>query len=511
MKPLNRSAFAAIALALLPVSASLVPSAALAAAKAEPKSDQKAAPKISVRFRGPLKDGLRELASKGGINLVVTGDLDQSCEIYLTDVTAEEALATVGSAYNLKTNRQGSIWTLRPMTPQELATQPPSTGDDKSSDEDAEDTSAKGQAPSAVIVPTPSAPLVAPVPPMPATPTPPAPPAAVAGSSTDADADEASDEADAAKDSRMAKLQEKLAKKLERRLAAKLGKSGNREVFSTGPVTIESGNVVKNAVAYGGPLRVKSGAVVEDDAVSFGGDVIVESGAVIQGDAVSFGGQVKKEEGALIEGDEVAMNGLGAGILGKRHLSGKKKLVDHGGDDEGDDASGKIQARASGFPGFFLRFALLFGLGFAALMFAPERMKLLDEELRRDPVKCGVAGIVGGISLIPLTLGLVLTIVGILVVPFLWALAVLGAAMGTAVIASNIGLKLPVLRGRKSQAVVLALGLLLILAVAQIPVLGALVTIALVAVSLGAVIRTRFGQPPKGFPTPEPTPTASAT
>ena len=70
----------------------------------------------------------------------------------------------------------------------------------------------------------------------------------------------------------------------------------------------------------------------------------------------------------------------------------------------------------------------------------------------------------------------------------------------------------PVLRGRKTQAAVLALGLALLLLVAQVPVLGGLVTAAACFVSLGAIVRTRFGQRPRGTPEPfvPPPPSAAA-
>ncbi|MHB8876293.1 MAG: hypothetical protein ACYC8T_21585, partial [Myxococcaceae bacterium] len=55
---------------------------------------------VTVEFRGSLRDGLREIASKGGLNLVATGDLSEPAEVYLKDVSAESALATVAAAYH---------------------------------------------------------------------------------------------------------------------------------------------------------------------------------------------------------------------------------------------------------------------------------------------------------------------------------------------------------------------------------------------------------------------------
>jgi hypothetical protein len=59
-----------------------------------------------------------------------------------------------------------------------------------------------------------------------------------------------------------------------------------------------------------------------------------------------------------------------------------------------------------------------------------------------------------------------------------------------------------VMRGRKTQAVVLALGLLVLLTVGAIPGIGPLLMTLATLVAFGAVIRTRFGNRPRGMPEP---------
>jgi uncharacterized membrane protein len=81
--------------------------------------------------------------------------------------------------------------------------------------------------------------------------------------------------------------------------------------------------------------------------------------------------------------------------------------------------------------------------------------------------------------------------------------APVAAALGFSAVASELGLKVPVLRGKKTQAMVLALGLLILLIVGHIPVLGFLVLMAATLMGFGAVIRTRFGHyRPRGMPQP---------
>src|SRR5215468_199002 len=83
------------------------------------------AKKISIEYRGPLKDALKKIASQGGINLVASGDLSEEVEVLLNDVSPEEALKTLAATYHLRIDRSGSIWTLRPMTAAEHVAMPP--------------------------------------------------------------------------------------------------------------------------------------------------------------------------------------------------------------------------------------------------------------------------------------------------------------------------------------------------------------------------------------------------
>jgi len=123
-------------------------------------------------------------------------------------------------------------------------------------------------------------------------------------------------------------------------------------------------------------------------------------------------------------------------------------------------------------------------------------MRQIESELREDPFRCGLTGIVGVLALFTLSLILAITSLVLIGIPFLvglWIAICVGMVMGITAVASTIGLRLPFLRGRKTQALVLAVGLLIMLLVAKIPVLGPLAMTGVSLVALGALIRTRFG------------------
>ncbi|MFP2899258.1 HEAT repeat domain-containing protein [Corallococcus sp. 4LFB] len=297
------------------------------------------------------------------------------------------------------------------------------------------------------------------------------------------------------------------------------GKRGARDVVARGQtLEVKEGESVESAVSYGGNLIVKG--TVEDDAVAFGGNleihghvegdahafggnVILGPDARIDGDVSAFGGRVEKAPGARVEGSLESFGGAGLGRMVAGEIKrGMQDVQNHDGpsdDSDGDDDHDS----GGGLASFILQFALLFGLGFLGQMFFPARMKELGDEIRANPRRNAFVGFVGALALIPLTVVLCVTLVGIPVAFALLVASMVGTALGYAAIASELGTRLPVLRGRKTQAVVLALGLGLILLVSHIPVLGFLLNLFLIPLAFGSVIRTRFGyRGGRGMPEP---------
>jgi len=72
-----------------------------------------------------------------------------------------------------------------------------------------------------------------------------------------------------------------------------------------------------------------------------------------------------------------------------------------------------VKKEGSAVARFFAEFAMLFGLGFLLMMFAPERMRTIEAEMQSAPVKNGFAGLLAMLCSLPLTLFLVVTLIGI--------------------------------------------------------------------------------------------------
>ncbi|WP_224363293.1 hypothetical protein [Hyalangium versicolor] len=466
---------------------------ALAAETPKPAAAEAPAAKtIDVNFRGSLQDALKHIAEDGGLNVVATGALETTVEVHLKGVTAEQALRTIARTYSLRLDQEGSIFTMRPLTPAE------------------KEGTAANAAPPAAPPGLPNGP-----PPMAvAPPVPPAPPAPPENASEEAEeAEEATDTAQAQEEMDPSEIRDRVREEVRK---AQHRRKQDRDVVARGhSLEVKEGDSVDNAVVYGGNLVVKGHVeedavafggnlevfgTVEGDANAFGGNVVLHPNAVVEGDVSAIGGTVIREEGAKVEGSTQSFGGshVGTMVAGevKKNLKKEFRHEDASGDDDEDDHPG------NGLPWFIIKFAALFGLGFLGQLFFPSRMKELSAEIKAQPIKSGMVGVLGSLALIPISLVLTITIIGAPVAAALWLIAMLVTVLGFTAVASEIGLKVPILRGRKTQAVVLALGLLILLGMTSIPVIGWFVLLGACFMGFGAAILTRFGHRLRGIPEP---------
>jgi len=457
----------------------LVPLVGLAGAPSE--SSREPAGRITLKTHGTLREVAERIASEGKLSVVVRGDLDEDAEVFFQNVPADDALETLARAYGLSLEKRGNIFTLRPH--------------------------AEGSPPPKMVMPVPPIPPVPPVPPMPPMPAMPKvghpghshssddedEDAAEEDQDQDTDEDEAenatppSDYADKFKQFDKFKDFKDLKDLKDMLKFHRRAEGSDRQTVGTGNVTVEEDQEVDDAVAYGGSLFIKGR--VRNDAVAFGGNVQLGPHAVVGGDAVAFGGNIERESGAKVHGQVLSFGGKSGGLSAIGPSEKKSRSSDrHSG---------------SGIFWLLIQFAIYFALGFVFIMFAPRPMKQLESEIRRDPLRCALTGLLGALAIAGLAVLLTITVIGIPFTLVLVVVTAVGIAMGYSAVASEVGTRLPVLRAnRKTQAAVLALGILVLLVLQLIPVLGKLVLAATSCVALGATIRTRFGTRPREFPEP---------
>ncbi len=242
-------------------------------------------------------------------------------------------------------------------------------------------------------------------------------------------------------------------------------------------IKITQGETVRDVVSVGGDVEV-DGTVMRD-AVSIGGRVIVGPNGVVNGDAVTVGGKLELSPGGVVKGDRVEV-GLGLQRFKRFH----EEVV------EPPEESALAKTLKSA-----LRWALIFVIGLLMLAFDPRRLTSVAREIKRAPVPSAVFGVAGFIGLMPLTLLLIVSLVGILALPFLGLGVMAAVLVGMAALALEIGDRMSKgVSSRRSQIGMLALGTLVLFGVAQIPYLGFfLVWIVGTAVVFGAVLKSRFG------------------
>ncbi|MDF1565632.1 MAG: polymer-forming cytoskeletal protein [Deltaproteobacteria bacterium] len=277
-------------------------------------------------------------------------------------------------------------------------------------------------------------------------------------------------------------------------------------------VTVAAGDEVHDAVSFGGSVVIEEGATVTGDAVAMGGSVRVEEGATVQGDVTALGGSVSIGAGVTVTGDVAALGGSvdvdpSAEVLGSRVGSSRRSHHHHG--DGGPPAKMIIipdSEESRGLAGFFsdivsttAQYLTVLVLAFLLIVAMPKRIDRMRRPLQGDLAKSILAGLLLFIAFLPVTLLLVMTVVGIFLVPVLLLAYLATAVLGWTVVSLRVGRRLSP-PGKRTPARELVLGMLVFFGfglLAEIPVIGFAAGLVLLLATLagtGAVVLSRFGE-----------------
>lgn len=185
-----------------------------------------AAEPVSLEFNGSLGEGLKALANKSELNLVVIGDFDEQVQLHLNDINPEVALEGIATAYGLEVARPSGassqkMWIIR------RASQDTPAPARVEQEKPARKVERKGRN----RVST-GAPVIV-----------------ESGSRVD-----------------------------------------TAVAYGGPVIIEEDAAVDGDAVAFGGDVILKKGAIVEGDAVSFGGNVVRDEDSTLGGESISMGG-----------------------------------------------------------------------------------------------------------------------------------------------------------------------------------------------------------------------------
>jgi len=263
----------------------------------------------------------------------------------------------------------------------------------------------------------------------------------------------------------------------------------------SGSVELQSGAMARDVVAVLGSVRLEGGAHARQ-VVAVGGSVEIGPGARVDNDVIAVGGRVTVDPAAQVGGSRQSIS-----------VPGLPSLI---GLTTGHVFSGPPSPLWILFEAL-VKFAVLFVLGLLVLALFPRRIEAVSASMMASPVKSTFAGLLGTVAMPILLVLLVVTIVGILLVPVQIIAIIAAGVLGVTALTYHVGRALPFARIQGSPMVVqLAIGTGIFVVLTAIPFLGCLVWIAVWLVTFGAVLRTRFGQPPAAVLPTTPMPPAPA-
>ncbi|OGC06375.1 hypothetical protein A2526_01520 [candidate division WOR-1 bacterium RIFOXYD2_FULL_36_8] len=248
----------------------------------------------------------------------------------------------------------------------------------------------------------------------------------------------------------------------------------NKSIVKIGSnASVQKDAIVKNIIAVNGNIDIAG--TVEEDAISVGGNITLKNSSKVMGDVISFGGTVKKENNATVIGD-IAEVDLGPLSNISSMITNKNLLL----------------------LGIFIHLLTLLALLALALTCVAIFQKYIGKVsyyAEKSPWKSLLWGFLTVVAMLPIILGLILTIVGILLVPMLIVILIAGAFFGFVAISQLVGKKiLQALKTyNKPMIIETALGFLIITLISFIPVAGLIIKFGASLIGLGAVIATKFG------------------
>lgn len=256
--------------------------------------------------------------------------------------------------------------------------------------------------------------------------------------------------------------------------------SGNDRVAFGHPVTVAAGEVVHDAVAFGGDTVVEG--TVDGDAVSFGGDVVLRGDADVTGDTVAFGGTVRDERDVA----ERATNALTDGDAAES--SPTHAQIDH--------EMGPFETLWS-WMGEVARTAvlhvLLFLLGLLMIGVGRERLGHVQAAMIQDGVRTAGVGFLGYAGAIVAIVLLAITLIGIPAAIVVGLAMPIATYVGLAAAATVLGAALPIPQLKGNEIGQLGAGVAVLFLASLVPFAGGIFTAVIACLGVGALMRTKLG------------------
>jgi uncharacterized RDD family membrane protein YckC len=273
--------------------------------------------------------------------------------------------------------------------------------------------------------------------------------------------------------------------------SAKIHGKVREAVVTIGGSSEVDGEVGEAVVAIMGNVHLKPGAKINEDAVVVMGTLTVDPGVKIGGDAVSVGGKFNVADRAKIHGQKVNV-GLPIPFLNCGDWLGKwlRYCV----------LEFRPLAPQVGFVWIIAGVFFLLYLFVAAIF--PRPVQACMDNLNQRPATTFLMGLLTKL-LVPLVVViLAITVIGLIVVPFLMAALFFGAVVGKVAVLEWLGLKLGrhLGKGFEKPLVAFLIGTILLTLLYMVPILGLLTYTIFSIWGLGCAVTAAFSRTRREMP-----------
>ena len=246
-------------------------------------------------------------------------------------------------------------------------------------------------------------------------------------------------------------------------------------------------SVTGDVVSVGGNVVIDG--TITGDAVCIGGTLIISSTARVTGDAVCVGGKLDIQPGSVITGQTVSVaSGMNPDFL---------KWFKHKPTERNHVTINKFSRLL-----FWTFITIIFSLFYVMTSWVcaslfPEKTSNVMHALEEKPFASFFMGLFGIVMIVPVTVLLAITCIGIPLIPIFFIAVMLAWILGIAGMSMFIGSKVaPSLNWKYSSVVGLTmLGMLSIFIIKLVPCIGWLFGFCLAIAGLGAVLLTKYGKP----------------
>jgi len=246
-----------------------------------------------------------------------------------------------------------------------------------------------------------------------------------------------------------------------------------------------SGSVRDAVVAVGGAVTVRGEGEVGEAVVALMGNVSVEDNATVHGEAVAVGGAVQVGENATVEGQKQSVD---IGALGLPKVEWLRNWLTH--------CALKLRPLAPQVGWTWAVAGVVFLLYLLVAIALPGPVRVCVGELARRPATTFLMGLLVKMLLPVVLVILLVTGIGVFIIPFVIAALFFGAIIGKVAFLEYLGFAMPKALGTTDATkpiVGLIIGAIILALLYCVPVLG-LLTFGITGMwGLGAAVTAGFG------------------